>query len=433
MTDGSAASSRNGSTWGFGACRAASRRSSRPRHSPVSSSVRRSRLRRSRPSGGGAGGRARTGASPRGPSRLARGPTQPPPCRIGTFQRRSGESRSTWAGRGTEPASLDSLGSGSARAETSNSVTGRSSAMLACRRISGRPSPKACVSLTPTPAGRSEPERLRPSPTAVTTRPQIRLVRGARPTYARRRRRSQATRHRAVGYGGGMSLMPRGSSLLRVIAALAAAPPLAAQQPPGAWDSVARALGRSGPAGGETYRATFPRTDLQVSVSGVRIAPALALTSWAAFAGSPDSADVMGDLVLAEGEVADVVAALLDGGLDVTAIHHHLLGESPRVLYVHYHGRGRGVVLATKLRVVLARTATPFEPGPAPRTPNGAPRATLDTAAIFETLGVRGRLVSDVAQFGVATSGSRVTLGGRPVPLALGMATTINLQPLSAE
>jgi len=167
-------------------------------------------------------------------------------------------------------------------------------------------------------------------------------------------------------------------------------------------------------------------------VSGVRIAPALALTSWAAFAGSPDSADVMGDLVLAESEVADVVAALLDGGLDVTAIHHHLLGESPRVLYVHYHGRGRGVVVATKLRVVLARTATPFEPGPAPRTPNGALRATLDTAAIFETLGVRGRLVSDVAQFGVATSGSRVTLGARPVPLALGMATAINLQPLSA-
>src|SRR3989475_89258 len=230
-----------------------------------------------------------------------------------------------------------------------------------------------------------------------------------------------------------MSLMPGGSSLLRVVAALAAAPPLTAQQPPGAWDSVARALGRSGPAGGETYRATFPRTDLQVSVSGARIAPALALTSWAAFAGSPDSADVMGDLVLAENEVADVVAALLDGGLDVTAIHHHLLGESPRVLYLHYHGRGRGVVLATKLRVVLARTATPFEAGPAPRTPNGAPRATLDTAAIFETLGVRGRLVSDVAQFGIATSGSRVTLAGRPVPLALGMATALNLQPLSAS
>jgi len=232
-----------------------------------------------------------------------------------------------------------------------------------------------------------------------------------------------------------MSSIPGGSLLLRVVAALAAAP-LVAQQPAGAWDSVARALGRSGPAGGETYRATFPRTDLQVSVSGVRIAPTLALTSWAAFAGSPDSADVMGDLVLAEGEVADVVAALLDGGLEVTAIHHHLLGESPRVLYVHYHGHGRGVVLATRLRMVLARTATPLEPGlpgAAPRTPNGAPRATLDTAAIFETLGVRGRLVSDVAQFGIATSGSRVTLAGRPVPLALGMATALNLQPLSAS
>ena len=74
-----------------------------------------------------------------------------------------------------------------------------------------------------------------------------------------------------------MSSMPGGSPLLRVVAALAAAP-LAAQQPAGAWDSVARALGRSGPAGGETYRATFPRTDLQVSVSGVRIAPTLTET-----------------------------------------------------------------------------------------------------------------------------------------------------------
>src|SRR5881409_3244762 len=430
MTDGSAASSRNGSTWGFGACAAASRRSSRPRHSPVSSSVRRSRLRRSRPSGGGAGGRGRTGAITQGTLRLAREPTQRPPCRMGTFQRRSVESRST-LGPATEPASLHSFGSSWARAETSNRVTGRPSATLACRRISRRPSPKASVSLTPTPVGRSKPERLRPSPAAVTMRRQIRLVRGALSYICAAPAVPSSNSPPGGGVCGVMSSMVGGSPLLRVVAALAAAP-LAAQQPAGAWDSVARALGRSGPAGGETYRATFPRTDLQVSVSGVRIAPALALTSWAAFAGSPDSADVMGDLVLAEGEVADVVAALLDGGLDVTAIHHHLLGESPRVLYVHYHGRGRGVVLATKLRMVLARTATPLEPGAASRTPNGALRATLDTAAIFETLGLRGRIVSEVAQFGVATSGSRVTLGGRPVPLALGMATAINLQPLSA-
>jgi hypothetical protein len=235
---------------------------------------------------------------------------------------------------------------------------------------------------------------------------------------------------------GAMRPMPGGPVLPRVLAALAVASPVAAQQPVGAWDSVARALGRSGPASGETYRVTFPRGDLQVSVGGVRLAPALALTSWAAFAGSPDSADVMGDLALAEGEVADVVAALQDGGFDLTAIHHHLLGESPRVLYVHYHGRGRGVALATKLRIVLARTATPLEPGtapapPGPGTASAAPRATLDTASMFETLGVRGRFVGEVAQFSVPTSGSRVTLSGRPVPLGLGMSTAINLQPVA--
>jgi uncharacterized protein DUF1259 len=243
---------------------------------------------------------------------------------------------------------------------------------------------------------------------------------------------------------GAMRPMPGGPVLPRLLAALAAASPVAAQQPVGVWDSVARALGRSGPASGETYRVTFPRSDLQVSVGGVRLAPALALTSWAAFAGSPDSADVMGDLALAEGEVPDVVAALQDGGFDLTAIHHHVLGESPRVLYVHYHGRGRGVALATKLRIVLARTATPLEPGtaPAPPAPPGppgsptasaGPRATLDTASMFETLGVRGRFAGEVAQFSVPTSGSRVTLSGRPVPLGLGMSTAINLQPVAGS
>src|SRR2546426_440562 len=78
------------------------------------------------------------------------------------------------------------------------------------------------------------------------------------------------------------------------------AAPLAAQQQPSPWGLVARALGKTGAPPGETYRATFPRSDLRVRVGDVAIAPALALTSWAAFAGSADSADVMGDLVLTE-------------------------------------------------------------------------------------------------------------------------------------
>ena len=204
---------------------------------------------------------------------------------------------------------------------------------------------------------------------------------------------------------------------------------LAAQQPTGAWDAVARALGKPVPAAGETYRATFPRSDLHVRVGSVAVEPALALTSWAGFAGPPDSCDVMGDLVLGEQEVPLVVAALLDRGIEVTALHHHLFAETPRVFYVHFHGRGDGVALATKLKEVLALTATPL--GTMPPTPTTRNGASLDTAAVFAALGAHGRLAGDVAQVSVPTSGSQATLDGRPIPAALGMNTAINLEPFA--
>jgi len=210
---------------------------------------------------------------------------------------------------------------------------------------------------------------------------------------------------------------------------IAGAGPLAAQQP-GPWGLVARALGKSSAPPGETYRATFPRSDLHVRVGDVAIAPALALTSWAAFAGSSDTADVMGDLVLTEREVPIVVTGLLGAGFDVTAIHHHMLGESPRVFYLHYHGHGAAVSLAGRLHEVLSRTATPLaEPAVAPRpTP-----VTLDTAALFTALGAHGRLAGNVAQLSVPTSGSAVVLDGRPVPAALGVNTAINIQGVTAR
>src|SRR2546426_947197 len=184
------------------------------------------------------------------------------------------------------------------------------------------------------------------------------------------------------------------------------APGLAAQQPAGPWDAVARALGKPTPAAGETYRATFPRSDLHVRVGNVAVEPALALTSWMGFAGSPDSCDVMGDLVLGEREVSLVIPALLDHGIEVTAVHHHLLGEAPRVFYVHFHGRGAAAELAAKLHAVLALTATPLATTP-PSTTAAPTRATLDTAALFAALGVHGRLAGDVAQVSVPTSGSQ--------------------------
>src|SRR5256885_7055342 len=177
-----------------------------------------------------------------------------------------------------------------------------------------------------------------------------------------------------------------GSVMRYLLPVLIVCRPLAAQQQPSPWDPVARALGKSGAIPGETYRATFPRSDLQVRVGDVAVTPALALPSWAAFAGSADTADVMGDLVLAEREVPIVTNGLLGAGFDVTGIHHHLLGESPRVVYLHYHGHGPAVQLATRLRQGLTRTATPLtEAAPAPAAPPAA-RGPLDTAALFAAL-----------------------------------------------
>jgi len=205
---------------------------------------------------------------------------------------------------------------------------------------------------------------------------------------------------------------------------------LLGQQAGGRWEPVAHALGTGGNTAGETYRATFPRSDLRVRVGDVAVAPALALTSWAGFAGSADTADVMGDLVLTEREVPVVTRGLLGAGFDVTAIHHHLIGETPRVFYLHYHGRGAAVQLATRLREVLARTATPLG---APAAAARPARVTLDTAALFAALGAHGRLAGNVAQIGVPTSGSAVTLDGRAIPAALGVNTAINLQGLTAQ
>ncbi len=202
--------------------------------------------------------------------------------------------------------------------------------------------------------------------------------------------------------------------------------PLASQQA-GPWDLVARTFGRPTPATGDVYRVTFPRSDLAVKVGDVTVQPALALTSWAAFAGVADAADVMGDLVLTEPELSAVTASLLGSGFEVTAIHHHLLGEAPRIFYLHYHGRGPAADLAGNLRAALGRSGTPLEP-PAPAA---AGTAALDTAALFTALGEHGRLAGDVASVGVATSGSHPTMDGRPVPLAQGLATAINIQSVT--
>src|ERR1700675_5011649 len=125
--------------------------------------------------------------------------------------------------------------------------------------------------------------------------------------------------------------------------------------------TIDQALGRSGQKTGDVYRVSFPRTDLHVSVNGLGIKPGLALGSWAAFLGTDDNAMVMGDLVLLEEEVNPVMAKLRSYHFEITAVHNHLMGETPKVLYVHYMADGSASQLATSLHTALALSKTPLE------------------------------------------------------------------------
>ena len=162
--------------------------------------------------------------------------------------------------------------------------------------------------------------------------------------------------------------------------------PVAAQAADADWAAVATALGKSGAEmPGGVYRVGMPRTDLQVTLEGVQIKPTLALGSWLAFRRMGADAMVMGDLVLTETEVGPVMKKLAEGGLEITALHNHLLRAQPATLYMHVLGHGDPVKLATALHDGLALSKTPLgNPAAASAQPE---QIDLDTAMIDSTLG----------------------------------------------
>ncbi len=202
-----------------------------------------------------------------------------------------------------------------------------------------------------------------------------------------------------------------------------------AQTPLGApWDSVARILQTSGSATGGYYRYTVPRRDITLRIGDVTVSPALALGAWAGFSGDAANATVMGDLVLTSGEIKPVLAELARQRIAVTAIHNHLVGEDPKITYVHFHAEGNPVELAGRLDHVLALTGAPRPVAAAAPQP-----VTIDTALVFNTLGLHGRAQGVVAQVSVVLVPGTVTLHGRTVTPALGYGTPINIQVVSAD
>jgi len=154
------------------------------------------------------------------------------------------------------------------------------------------------------------------------------------------------------------------------------------------------------------------------------IKPGLALGSWAAFLGTDDNAMVMGDLVLLETELNPVIAKLRSSGFDISAVHNHLMEESPRVLYAHYMGHGPAVQLATSLRAALAVSKTPLEK-PAAAAEEAAPPAWVK--AVEDAVGRKGTFKGGVLSYGVPRSDA-VTMGGMTIAPAAGVAEAINFQ-----
>ena len=221
----------------------------------------------------------------------------------------------------------------------------------------------------------------------------------------------------------------RSLTLVLVLAVTARA--VAAQQPAARdsarWSAVENALGRKGTMNpGGVMKFSFPRRDLSVTADGVQLEPALALGSWIAFtsAGSKQ-AMMMGDLVLAESEIAPVMSALQAGGVEQSALHNHLVGETPRVMYMHVMAHGDPAKLAATVRDALGRTATPMDTTSAPAA---AASFDLDTAALARTLGAHGKVNGGVWQVSVPRR-ETVRHDGTVVPPAMGVATALNFQP----
>ena len=218
----------------------------------------------------------------------------------------------------------------------------------------------------------------------------------------------------------------RFAAILTSLLVAAALPCMAAETD---WNQVAAALGKSGSVmPGSVYRVGLPRTDLHIMLDGVELKPTLALGSWVAFEGMGKDTMVMGDLVLTETEISPVMKQLLDSGIEITALHNHLLRAQPATFYMHVLGHGDPVKLATALHDGPALSKTPLVNALPPAAGSTPLKIDLDTAMIDRTLGGKGQIAGGVYQVNIPRA-ETIKDGDMSVPVAMGSAEAMNFQP----
>ena len=195
-----------------------------------------------------------------------------------------------------------------------------------------------------------------------------------------------------------------------------------AQQVPPEYQQVLTTLGKQGDFKANVLKVNIPRTDLSVTVAGVRTPTPFGFGGWVAFTKGSGMDVMMGDLVLTEDEVNPVMSALLDNGLDVTALHNHFFKDEPRIYYMHVHGHGAPADLARKLKpaVDLIGRAAAKPAAPPAAAPAGA---GLDTAKLAQIVGTQGEQSGEVYKITIGRDDLKITEMGAAINARMGLNT----------
>jgi hypothetical protein len=224
---------------------------------------------------------------------------------------------------------------------------------------------------------------------------------------------------------------PFGAGLL-ALCAIAAPTFASAQEIPAEYQQVLTALGKSGDFKDQVLKVNIPRNDVQVTVAGVKTPTPFGFGGWVALTrGTGDMQVLMGDLVLLQDEVNPVMSALLNNGLEVTALHNHFFWDEPHMFYMHVHGHGAASDLATRLkpaidligRVPGARGLSTPAPTGGAAAPASAASSAIDVARLATLVGHPGEQNGAVYKITIARDDLKMTEMGAPINARMGLNT----------
>src|SRR4051812_15957870 len=211
-------------------------------------------------------------------------------------------------------------------------------------------------------------------------------------------------------------------SLIALTLALVAAS-AGAQEIPAEYRQVLTSLGKQGDYKANVLKVNIPRNDLSVTVAGVKTPTPFGFGGWIAMTKGQGMDVMMGDLVLTQDEVNPVMSALLDNGLEVTALHNHFFWEEPRVFFMHVHGHGTPADLARRVKPAIDLIGKNSRGSTAAPASSPASAGTLDTAKLAKIAGHEGEQTGAVYKITVGRDDLKITEMGAPINARMGLNT----------